>query len=87
VVLAVTSGSVEPRYPTFKGIMEAKKKPIDTLTAAELGFEPDDVGTGSSGQSITGVEPIASRQAGEVIEDDGEAHLRIIGLLEEAKVI
>ncbi len=87
VVLAVTSGSVEPRYPTFKGIMEAKKKPIDTLTAAELGFEPDDVGTGGSGQSITGVEPIASRQAGEVIEDDGEAHLKIIGLLEEAKVI
>ena len=87
VVLAVTSGSVEPRYPTFKGIMEAKKKPIDTLTAAELGFSPDDIGTGGSGQSITQVEPIASRQAGEVIEDDGDAHLRIIGLLEEAKVI
>lgn len=87
VVLAVTSGSVEPRYPTFKGIMEAKKKPIDSLTAAELGFSPDDIGTGGSGQSITHVEPIASRQAGEVIEDDGDAHLRIIGLLEEAKVI
>lgn len=86
-VLAVTSGSVEPRYPTFKGIMEAKKKPVDTVTAADLGIGSGDVGNGGSGQTITEVEPIASRQAGEVIEDDGDAYLRIVALLEEAKVI
>jgi len=86
-VLAVTSGSVEPRYPTFKGIMEAKKKPVDTVTAADLGIGSGDVGSGGSGQTITEVEPIASRQAGEVIEDDGDAYLRIVALLEEAKVI
>jgi electron transfer flavoprotein beta subunit len=86
-VLAVTSGSVEPRYPTFKGIMAAKQKPIDTLSAADLGFAADDVGVAGSGQDITDVEPVAARQAGEVIEDDGDAHLRIVALLEEAKVI
>ncbi|GMQ85497.1 MAG: electron transfer flavoprotein subunit beta/FixA family protein [Acidimicrobiia bacterium] len=86
-VLAVTSGSVEPRYPTFKGIMGAKQKPIDTLTAGDLGFGSDDVGIGGAGQDITAVAPIASRQAGEIIDDDGEAHLRIIALLQETKVI
>jgi len=86
-VLAVTSGSVEPRYPTFKGIMEAKKKPIDTLTASDLGFAANDVGTEGSGQTIIEVSPVESRQAGEVIEDDGEAHLRVVALLETAKVI
>lgn len=86
-VLAVTAGSVEPRYPTFKGIMQAKQKPIDNLTAGDLGFGDDDVGIAGSGQSITAVAPIAGRQAGEIIEDDGEAHLRIVALLEETKVI
>jgi electron transfer flavoprotein beta subunit len=86
-VLAVTAGSVEPRYPTFKGIMQAKQKPIDNLTAGDLGFGEDDVGIAGSGQSIIAVAPIAGRQAGEVIEDDGEAHLRIVALLEEATVI
>ncbi len=86
-VLAVTSGSVEPRYPTFKGIMQAKQKPIDNLTAADLGFGDDDVGIAGSGQNITDVAPLAGRQAGEIIEDDGEAHLRIMALLEESKVI
>ena len=37
-VLSVTSGVVEPRYPTFKGIMQAKSKPVETLTAADLGL-------------------------------------------------
>jgi electron transfer flavoprotein beta subunit len=86
-VLAVTSGSVEPRYPTFKGIMAAKQKPVDTLTAADLGFSAEEVGTGGAGQDITEVTPVEARQAGEIIEDDGEAHLRIVALLEEAKVI
>ena len=37
VVLSVTAGSVEPRYPSFKGIMAAKSKPVETLTAGDLG--------------------------------------------------
>ncbi len=86
-VLAVTSGSVEPRYPTFKGIMQAKQKEVETLTAADLGLGADDVGTGGAGQDITEVTPVEARQAGEVIEDDGEAHLKIVALLEEVKVI
>ncbi|GMQ97595.1 MAG: electron transfer flavoprotein subunit beta/FixA family protein [Acidimicrobiia bacterium] len=80
-VLAVTAGAEEPRYPTFKGIMQAKSKPVDNTTAAELGIEP------TSGQTITAAEPVTARAAGDVIEDDGEAYLKIIELLEELKVI
>ncbi|MBA2338082.1 MAG: electron transfer flavoprotein subunit beta/FixA family protein [Acidimicrobiia bacterium] len=81
VVLSVTAGSVEPRYPSFKGIMAAKSKPVETLTASDLGVEV------ATAQAIQGVEPVPARQAGEVIEDDGEAHLRIIALLEQRKVV
>ena len=87
VVVAVTAGSVEARYPTFKGIMQAKQKPIDELKAADLGLGPDDVGPGGAGQAITEVAPIEARQAGEIVEDEGEAHLAIVSLLEEVKVI
>lgn len=80
-VLSVTAGVVEPRYPTFKGIMEAKKKTVETLTVAELGLEPD------VDQMVKAVEPAAERSGGETIEDDGEAHLRIVEFLERAKVI
>jgi electron transfer flavoprotein beta subunit len=86
-LLAVTSGAVEPRYPTFKGIMQAKKKPIDVLTAADLGFGPDQVGDAAAGQVITSVTAIAAREAGEIVEDEGEGYLKIIALLEQVKVI
>jgi len=87
VLLSVTSGVVEPRYPTFKGIMQAKKKPIDKLTAEDLGFSTDQVGEAGAGQTIISVEAIPAREAGEVVEDDGEGYLKIVELLEQVKVI
>ncbi len=80
-VLAVTAAAEEPRYPTFKGIMAAKSKPVDTTTAVELGVEP------VSGQTISSVEPVEARAAGEIVEDEGEAYLKIIEVLEQVKVI
>ncbi len=81
LVLSVTSGVVEPRYPTFKGIMQAKSKPVDTLVAGDLGV----AGTGE--QQIKSVDPVPAREAGEVVEDDGEGHLKIVAVLEQAKVV
>ncbi len=80
-VVAVTAGAVEPRYPTFRGIMAAKKKPVDELTAADLMVE------GTAGQRVVAVAAAPERQAGEVVEDDGTGHLRIVEFLEGAKVI
>lgn len=80
-LLAVTAGAVEPRYPTFKGIMQAKSKPVDMLTASDLGVELH------AGQKVVSVTDISARAAGEIVEDDGEAYLKIVELLEQAKVI
>lgn len=86
-VVSVTAGAVEPRYPTFKGIMQAKQKPVDQPTAADLGFDAGAVGAGGSGQRILEVRPAPERAAGRRVQDDGEAHLEIVKLLEQAKVI
>lgn len=80
-LISVTAGVVEPRYPNFKGIMAAKKKPVETVSAADLGVSP------SAQQVIRSIEPVAARQAGEIVADDGTGHERIIALLEEVKVI
>jgi electron transfer flavoprotein beta subunit len=80
-VVAVTAGVVEPRYPTFKGIMDAKKKPVETLTAADLGVEP------AATQKVVSITDAPERGGGRVIEDEGEAHMEIVALLEERKVI
>lgn len=84
-VVSVTAGVVEPRYPSFKGIMAAKSKPVDQVTAADLGVDP--VGWAGAGQQIMNVAAAEARQAGEKIEDDGTAHERIIAFLEQLKVI
>jgi electron transfer flavoprotein beta subunit len=84
-VVSVTAGVVEPRYPSFKGIMAAKSKPIDTVTAADLGVSP--VGWAGAGQTITNVGQAEARGAGVVVEDDGEGYAQIVSFLENLKVI
>jgi electron transfer flavoprotein beta subunit len=87
VLISVTAGAVEPRYPTFKGIMESKTKPIDQPTVADLGLSSEAVGVSGSGQAIVEVRPAPERSAGTKIVDEGDAHLAIVEALEKAKVI
>jgi electron transfer flavoprotein beta subunit len=84
-LISVTAGVVEPRYPSFKGIMAAKSKPIDTVTAADLGVAP--VGFAGAGQEIVNVGQAEARSAGEIIEDDGEGFTKIVAMLEKLKVV
>jgi len=86
-VVSVTAGVVEPRYPSFKGIMAAKSKPVEELSIADLGIDTGSVGWAGGGQEIVSVEPAPARDAGEIIEDDGEGHVRIAEFLKELKVI
>ena len=81
-VVSVTAGVVEPRYPSFKGIMSAKSKPVENVTAADLGVE-----SVSWAQQIVSVEDAPAREAGEIIEDDGESFNKIVEFLDELKVI
>jgi electron transfer flavoprotein beta subunit len=86
-VVSVTAGVVEPRYPSFKGIMAAKSKPVDTLAVGDLGLSPDQVGAAGARQEIVAVTPAEERQAGEIVEDDGEGHLKIVQFLKTQKVL
>ena len=80
-LVTVTAGVVEPRYPTFKGIMDAKKKPVETMSMSDLGAEP------GPGQIVSSIVDAPERSSGQKIEDEGEAHLAIVSLLEQRKVI
>jgi electron transfer flavoprotein beta subunit len=86
-VVSVTAGVVEPRYPSFKGIMAAKNKPVDAVTASDLGLAADQVGWAGARQKIVSVGAAPERQAGEKIEDDGESFGRIVEFLEQLKVV
>jgi electron transfer flavoprotein beta subunit len=86
-VVSVTAGVVEPRYPSFKGIMAAKSKPVDEVKVADLGIDAAIVGWAGAGQEIIDVSAAPEREAGEVIEDDGEAHQKIIEFLDGLKVL
>lgn len=80
-LVSVTAGVVEPRYPSFKGIMSAKSKPIEVLDASALGvaYLPS--------QEIISVRPAEERGSGTVVIDEGDAHLKIIEFLDQLKVI
>jgi electron transfer flavoprotein beta subunit len=80
-VVSVTAGVVEPRYPSFKGIMSAKSKPVAQLSLADLGLEV------AIREQVVGVRDAESRSAGRVIEDDGSAEQAIVDFLAEIKVL
>jgi electron transfer flavoprotein beta subunit len=86
-VVSVTAGVVEPRYPSFKGIMAAKNKPVDNVKVGDLGLSDDQVGWSGSRQQITSIEAAPEREAGEKIEDDGTAHERVVAFLEQLKIV
>jgi len=86
-LVSVTAGVVEPRYPSFKGIMAAKSKPLDNVTVADLGIDAEMVGWSGAGQEIVDVSAAPERESGEKIEDDGEAHNKIIEFLDGLKVL
>ncbi len=86
-LVSVTAGVVEPRYPSFKGIMAAKSKPVDQLTLADLGIDAATVGSAGAGMETVAVDDAPAREAGEIVEDDGEGFTKIVAYLENLKVI
>ena len=86
-VVSVTAGVVEPRYPSFKGIMAAKSKPVDAVTAADLGLDASQVGWAGARQEIVNVAQAPARQAGEKFEDDGTGAEKVVAFLEQLKVV
>ena len=83
-LVTVTAGVNEPRYPTLKGIMQAKQKPLEQLSVSDLGLQPDEV---KPTQEVVGIEPVPEREAGEILEDPSEAPAKVVEFLTKAKVI
>ncbi len=70
-VVSVVEKINEPRYPSFKGIMAAKKKPVATLSLADLGVEAGQVGLGAAWSAVASFEAAPPRQAGTIVTDAG----------------
>jgi electron transfer flavoprotein beta subunit len=83
-LVTVTAGATTPRYPTLKGIMQAKQKPVEQRSLEDLGLTADNV---KATQKVVSLEDAPERKAGEVIEDDGSAADKIAAFLKEAKVV
>jgi electron transfer flavoprotein beta subunit len=83
-VITVTAGVVEPRYPSFKGIMAAKGKPIEELKVSDLGLDPAGV---IARQEVISVRPTPPRASGELVVDEGDAYEKIVAYLEQIKII
>ncbi len=87
LLVTVTTGINEPRYPTLKGIMGAKKKEIKRYTAAELGLGPAEVGESGAREKVLTVGRPPARPAGTIIQDDGEGGKKIAAFLADLKLI
>jgi electron transfer flavoprotein beta subunit len=86
-VVAVSDAINEPRYPSLKGIMGAKKKPFDTVSLAELGIDPGGAGEAGSRTEVLAVSEPPSRGDARKIEDDGNAAQAIVDFLAEKRLV
>ncbi len=88
-VISVGDAINEPRYPSLKAIMGAKKKPLDTKAIGDVGIEADKVGSDGSRTTVLELKPPPEKEAGEIIEDEdtNETVEKIVAFLEERKLI
>jgi electron transfer flavoprotein beta subunit len=88
VVLSVTDQCNEPRYPSFKQIMAAKRKPVETLSLSDLGIAADEVGLEAAWTAVVSAEERPPRGAGTVVTDsDGSGAAALVEYLVGQKLI
>jgi electron transfer flavoprotein beta subunit len=86
-VISVVEKINEPRYPSFKGIMAAKKKPVEKLSLADTGIDPGQVGLASAATEVVSFASRPARQAGTVVKDEGDGGLKAAEYLASQKFI
>jgi electron transfer flavoprotein beta subunit len=86
-VVSVTDQINEPRYPSFKGIMAAKKKSVETWSLADLGITPDQVGLASAWTVVTDVTKRPARTKGTVVTDDGTGAVQLADFLAAGRFV
>jgi electron transfer flavoprotein beta subunit len=87
VVVSVVEKINEPRYPSLKGIMGAKKKPQDVKSLGDIGLGAGDVGEAGAKTKVVGIETPPARTAGQVVKDEGNGAQVIFDYLVEKKLI
>jgi electron transfer flavoprotein beta subunit len=86
-VVSVNEKINEPRYPSFKGIMAAKKKPVTTLSLADAGLDAAQVGAAGALTTVVGATPKPPKSAGEKVVDDGDGGAKVAAFLVAQKLI
>jgi electron transfer flavoprotein beta subunit len=88
-VLTVTASIAEPRYPSFKGMMQAKRKPIDTRELAAVGLDAQEVGEAGARERVLTVERVQIQKQTRIVEDDGTGNSvdEVVAYLREVQVI
>jgi len=77
----------EPRYPSFKGIMAAKKKPVETRTLADLGVDAGSVGLAAATSQVVDFAGRPPKGAGVKVNDEGDGAEKLVGFLTEQKIV
>ncbi|GAA5182225.1 electron transfer flavoprotein subunit beta/FixA family protein [Rugosimonospora acidiphila] len=86
-VISVWDTINEPRYPSFKGIMAAKKKPVETLTLADLGISADEVGLAGASSAVVEAGKRPPRQGGTKVSDEGDGGVKLVEFLASEKFV
>ena len=88
-VISVGDAINEPRYPSLKAIMGAKKKPLDTKSTGDVGIDGAEVGEAGSKTKVLAINPPPAKEAGEIIEDEdtNETVEKIVAWLDERKLL
>jgi electron transfer flavoprotein beta subunit len=86
-VVSVWDTINEPRYPSFKGIMAAKKKPVQTLSLADLGIEPGEVGFAGATSAVVEHSKRPPRAGGQKVTDEGSGGVQLVEFLASEKFV
>lgn len=86
-VISVWDTINDPRYPSFKGIMAAKKKPLRTVTLADLGIAAESVGLAGASSEVVEHGRRPPRQGGNAVPDSGDGGVRLVAFLANEKFV
>jgi electron transfer flavoprotein beta subunit len=87
VVVSVTDQTDEARYPSFKGIMAAKKKKVTVWSLDDLGVDADSVGLERALSFVVSADRRPARSAGQIVTDDGDGGAKLVDFLATAKFV
>jgi len=87
LLVSVTDQCNDPRYPSFKGIMAAKKKPVETWSLADIGLDASQVGLAAAWTRVSTFQARPARTAGQIVTDEGTGGVQLAEYLATQKFV